>query len=216
MNYYPALLDIHGMTIAVIGGGEVAARKIRDLIDREAVVKVVSPRMNDEIFSLSLKYPDRLRLVKREYQDGDLEGAMLVFSAADDAAVNRLVFDEAKRRGILINSVDDPDHCTFIVPSWFQRDDLIVSVSTSGSSPAMAARLRREIEQAVPENIEEILRALRMMRTMLQEERDFNDIGTDRRGDLMKKVVSSDQQIDEMVKAFRNNELLQFIRKNFQ
>lgn len=147
MKYYPILLNIKDKLVAVIGGGEVALRKIKDLLDAEARIRVISPDMHEKILELADIHSNRMELVAREYKKGDLDGAGLAFSATNIGSVNKLVFEEAEDRNIFLNTVDDPPNCSFIIPSQVRRGDLILSLSTSGASPAMAARLRREIEK---------------------------------------------------------------------
>ena len=124
MKLYPVMVNMEGRLAVVVGGGGVAARKVADLMDSGAKVKVVSPQINEEILSLFKDFSD-LEIVKREYEYGDLDGAALVFSATNDRSVNELVFMEAEGRNIFINAVDDPDNCSFYVPSFTRKGDFL-------------------------------------------------------------------------------------------
>jgi precorrin-2 dehydrogenase/sirohydrochlorin ferrochelatase len=141
---YPAMLRIEGQPCIVVGGGEVAARKISRLLQSSAAVRVIAPELSP---ALQMLVEDaRLRLERREYQIGDLAGATLAFAATSSREVNAAVAREAHARGIPVNVADDPQASTFQVPAVAERDGLTVAISTSGRSPAYARRLREEIE----------------------------------------------------------------------
>jgi siroheme synthase-like protein len=131
----------------VIGGGKVAARKVEGLLVASANVQVISPVLTLELQLLADS--GQIDYLPRPYQEGDLGGAFLVIAATDDAAVNRAVWSEAERCGCLVNVVDDPLHSNFILPAVVQRGDLSIAVSTGGSSPALARRLREQIETLI-------------------------------------------------------------------
>ena len=165
--YFPAFIDLRGKLCLVVGGGEVAARKVRSLLAAGACVRVIAPEVCDEISAL-------LRSAGvthdcREYAEGDLAGSVLVFAATDDADVNAAVYREATRRGILVNVVDEPAHCTFIVPSQVVRDAVCIAISTQGQSPALARHLRERIERAVPPAYGELARLLGRLRDEVKE-----------------------------------------------
>jgi precorrin-2 dehydrogenase / sirohydrochlorin ferrochelatase len=210
MAYYPVLLDINDKPVTVIGGGEVALRKVADLCRAGARVRVIAPRIHEGIASRAAD--GTVRLETREYTEGDLEGAALVFSCTNDASVNARVYHEAQTRGIFINAVDDPPNCSFIVPSFTQKGDFLLAVSTSGASPAMAARLRRLIEKAVPDNVEEVLAALREARRIIQGDASFEKLSVDERGELLKRIVNDDALLAELAAAFREHTLAGYLR----
>jgi precorrin-2 dehydrogenase/sirohydrochlorin ferrochelatase len=156
-TYTICLIGLQSQQAVVVGGGHVAARKVEGLLYAEAQVRVISPQLVPEL--QSLVDTGAITLTQRSYQDDDLEGAFLVIAATDDASVNQAVWAEAKGRGCLINVVDDPEHSTFILPAVLQRGEMSVAVSTGGSSPALARRLRENLEETIgPEY--EILTAL--------------------------------------------------------
>jgi precorrin-2 dehydrogenase/sirohydrochlorin ferrochelatase len=131
----------------VIGGGIVAARKVESLLAAGAQVKVISPELTPDLQLIVTS--GKLNYIPRAYQNGDLEGAVLVIAATNDPSVNQSVWREAMQRGCLINTVDDPQHCNFILPAVVQRGDLSIAISTGGSSPALARRLRERIEELI-------------------------------------------------------------------
>ncbi len=149
MRYYPVFLDIAGKPAVVIGGGQVALRKVEGLLDAGAHVTVISPALHPGLEALVAA--GRVRHIAREYSPGDLEGCLLAFVGTDDRSVNAAVAREGKQRGVWVNAVDDPANCDFIMPGIVRRGDIILAVSTSGGSPAMARKLREDLEQFLTE-----------------------------------------------------------------
>ncbi len=145
---FPVFVKLSGRLCTVVGGGEVAARKALSLLEAGARVRVVAPEVTPVLRSLVEE--GAVELVARPYAPGDLEGSSLVFAATDDSRVNEAVHREAERRGLLVNVADDPDHCSFFVPSSLARGPVRIAISTQGASPALARRLREMIERAVP------------------------------------------------------------------
>jgi precorrin-2 dehydrogenase / sirohydrochlorin ferrochelatase len=131
----------------VIGGGQVAARKVEGLLAAGAQVKVISPILIPELQSLADS--GVITFAQRSYHEGDLEGAFLVIAATDEISVNHAAWAEANQRGCLVNVVDDPEHSTFILPAVLQRGEMSVAVSTGGGSPALARRLRERLEDMI-------------------------------------------------------------------
>ncbi len=149
MRYYPVFLDIAGKPAVVIGGGQVALRKVEGLLDAGAHVTVISPALHPDLEALVAA--GRVRHVAREYSPGDLEGCLLAFVGTDDRSVNAAVAREGKQRGVWVNAVDDPANCDFIMPGIVRRGDIILAVSTSAGSPAMTRKLREDLEQFLTE-----------------------------------------------------------------
>ncbi|MBI5047442.1 MAG: bifunctional precorrin-2 dehydrogenase/sirohydrochlorin ferrochelatase [Deltaproteobacteria bacterium] len=145
VRYYPIFLDIKRKPCVVIGGGNVAERKVLSLLDAGAKVLVISPKLTSALKRLAGKKTIGYR--NKSYEQGDLKGFFLAYSATNDPAANESVFHEAKKRGILLNVVDVPELCNFIVPSVVDRGDLLIAISTSGRSPAMAKKIRQQLEK---------------------------------------------------------------------
>ena len=141
---YPVNLRIAGRLCLVVGGGNVALRKIHSLIGCHARVTVISPRVVDEIRMLAESGDISLHL--REYHPGDLAGGFLVFSATDDPVVQEKIGREAAERNILLNSADNPRRCDFQVPAKVRRGELLLTVSTGGASPALSKLIREQLE----------------------------------------------------------------------
>ncbi len=211
MSYYPILLNIQDRLVAVIGGGEVALRKVKDLLEAGARMRIVSPQFHPEIESLAASHPGRIALVRRRYEPGDLAGTALAFSTTDSPGVNRAVFAEAEERGIFLNAVDDPPNCSFIVPSTTRKGGLIIAVSTGGASPAMAAKLRRRLEAAIPDDIGEVLDALAAARELLKSSAEFAHLPSPRRGSILKEIVADDAALEEMLSMARAGKLAEFL-----
>ncbi len=185
-RYYPLFLGIAGRTAVVVGGGAVAARRVRLLIECGARVRVISPSFSAEFDSLR-GHPD-LTLIQRPYRADDLEGAMLALVSTDDAAVNQRVAQDARLGGVLVNVADQPALCDFVVPSLVRRGDLTVAISTGGASPALAKRLREELAQIIGLEYEEFLKLLKETRRRVQEE----ERDPERRRAIFERLVASD------------------------
>jgi precorrin-2 dehydrogenase/sirohydrochlorin ferrochelatase len=150
MGFYPVFLEMNGRPCLVVGGGEVAERKVKGLLAAGAAVTVLSPRLTPEL--AALRGDGRISHIEREYRDGDLEGFEVCMVATDDRAVNAQVAGEGRRRGVWINASDDPANCDFILPSVIRRGDVVIAASTGGASPALARRLREELEAYLSED----------------------------------------------------------------
>ncbi|GAB4114369.1 MAG: bifunctional precorrin-2 dehydrogenase/sirohydrochlorin ferrochelatase [Spirochaetota bacterium] len=206
---YPIMYKIEGKRVVVIGGGQVAFRKVRDLAQAGAFVVVIAPEINPQLEEFAFVNPS-ITIVKREYQNGDCAGAALVFSATNNSEVNHKVFEEASSLNIPINAVDDPDNSSFYVPSFFTRGSLLVAVSTGGASPAMAAKVRRLIEQSIPKDIEITLDALNEARTILKE--SYTNLTSGQRSELLKAIVTDEKLLEQTIKAFKSNTLHDFLK----
>jgi siroheme synthase-like protein len=146
MALYPIFLETKGRPVLVIGGGHVGAEKVRGLLNGEADVTVVSPDLIDEL--QEHKDAGRIKHIAREYRESDLdEGPWdFIMVATDDGAVNAEVSEAGKKRRLLVNAADDPKNCDFILPAVVRRGKITLAASTSGASPALARRLREELE----------------------------------------------------------------------
>ncbi len=167
MRYYPAFLDIAGKPVVVVGGGEVAARKVAILLDCGAGVTVISPELHPALRSLA--DAGRIHHLPRQYRQGDLEGFKLAIVGTDDRSANDAAASEARRLGVWVNAVDDPPNCDFIMPGIVRRGDLIVAVSTSGGSPAMARKMREELEAFLSDDYAMLLELAAEVRAELRE-----------------------------------------------
>jgi precorrin-2 dehydrogenase/sirohydrochlorin ferrochelatase len=149
LRYYPAFLDLQGAACLVVGGGQVGERKVRTLTDCGAVVHLVSPELTP--FLEEEVRQGRVRLLAPEFLPKHLEGMFLVIGATDDPDVNQRISLTARSRKLLCNIVDKPRECNFIVPSQVHRGDLVIAVSTGGRSPALAKKIRQDLENLFPD-----------------------------------------------------------------
>ncbi len=145
MKYYPIYLDITDRRCIVIGGGDVAERKVERLLEFGACVVVVGKMLTDALETM--KRSGRIDHIDADYNKNLIDGAFLVIGATDSDDVNKNISRDAKDKGILVNIVDDPDKCDFILPSLFTRGDLLISISTGGKSPALAKKIRQEMKK---------------------------------------------------------------------
>jgi siroheme synthase-like protein len=151
---YPVALRLAGKPVLVVGGGAVADRKVVSLLAAGAVVTVVAPDVSGELYGRGCA------IERRAYHDGEAAGYRLVVAATDDPAVNRTVHDDAEAAGVWVNVADDPERCTFFLPAVVQDGPVVVAVSTSGASPALAGWLRDRLTEALPSGIGEVAEAL--------------------------------------------------------
>jgi precorrin-2 dehydrogenase/sirohydrochlorin ferrochelatase len=165
MRYYPVNLDIQNRDCLVVGGGGVGTRKIATLLNCGGRVTAVSPDMSAELRSLA--GAPGLTLKQRAYRPSDLDGMFLVIGATDDETLNRQISRDAEQRGTLCNIADRPEICNFILPAIVQREDLVITVSTSGKSPALAKKLRKSLEARFGEEYGVLLKLMGGIRKKL-------------------------------------------------
>jgi len=163
--YYPVYLDLHGRLVTIVGGGSVAERKAITLLRYGADVQVISPQITPALGALVAE--GLIEHEGRGYVRGDLAGAFLVVCATDSTETNRAVYQEAEGLGCLVNVVDVPSLCNFIVPSIVQRGTLQFAISTGGAAPAVAKRLRKDIEKQFGPEWEAYIRLMGEVRRMV-------------------------------------------------
>jgi precorrin-2 dehydrogenase/sirohydrochlorin ferrochelatase len=193
--YYPMFLNIQGKKCVVVGGGQVAHRKVKMFLDAGANVFVISPNPHPEIKKLSKQ--KAIHLIQRDYKTGDLKAAVITLACTDVKEVNRKVADEAKRAEVLVNVADDPERSDFISPSLFKRGNLTVAVSTAGVSPALAKKIRTKLEKSFGEEYASLLSLIGEIRSTLKE-KEYR-VGTEAWQealdlDLLIQVLRSDQR----------------------
>jgi precorrin-2 dehydrogenase len=141
--FYIACLRLTGRRCVVIGGGAVGLEKVEGLLACDGAVTLVAPRAHPELEQLALE--GSIRWEQREYESTDLDGALIAIAATDDTDLNIRVFGDAEQRSMLVNVVDVPPLCNFILPAIVRTGPLAVAISTAGASPALAKRMKREI-----------------------------------------------------------------------
>ncbi len=173
MQYYPIFLDLSVQPCLVIGGGTIAERKIESLLNARGQVEVISPTLTPQLHTWAAE--QRIRVQHRSYQSGDMQGFSIVFAATSDEMLHRQIADEAKAAGILLNVVDRPALCSFIVPAIVCQGDLTLAISTSGTSPAMAKKIRQELATQFGPEYDVALQLLARVRERISQEQVSNE-----------------------------------------
>jgi len=189
---YPAILLLDGRLAVVIGGGHVAERKVRTLLDAGARVRVVADDPTRGIIGRAKN--GEIELLERRYATGDLAGAVVAVAATDDEEVNRGVFAEATELGIPVNVVDQVELCTFIAPSIVRQGDLVLAISTGGNAPALAVRIRERLEREFGEEYARFLELMGEVRASVKVPGD-----QDERAKAWYRVIDSD--VMDLVRA---------------
>ncbi|MBI4374742.1 MAG: bifunctional precorrin-2 dehydrogenase/sirohydrochlorin ferrochelatase [Deltaproteobacteria bacterium] len=144
MRYYPVNLDLKGKKVVVIGAGNIAYRKVLGLLEAGAVVKVVAPESHAELRALAGK--GTITIEGRGYAPGDLRGFFAAIAATDKHDINLEIREEATEEGVILNIVDRPEFCDFVFPAKVVRGEFLLTISTGGASPALARKIREELE----------------------------------------------------------------------
>lgn len=168
MKYYPAFLDLRGRPCLVVGGGPVAERKAIALFDAGADLSVVSPALTPALHEIADK--GKITYRKKNFDEHDLTGMFLAVAATDDVGVNAAVAHACRKNGVLVNVATAPDEGTFIVPSVVERGDLLIAISTCGDSPALARRVREELEHTYGPEYGVFLEKMALLRRRLLRE----------------------------------------------
>jgi precorrin-2 dehydrogenase/sirohydrochlorin ferrochelatase len=216
MRYYPVNLDVRGRDCLVVGGGEVARRKVRALVEAGASVRVVAPSVDPR-----LKADPRVHVEEREFRDVDLHNAVLVIVATDDAVLNRSIARGAADFGCLVNVVDCPALSNFIVPAALRRGELLIAVSTAGASPMLARRIREKLEKEFGEEYADFVALLAEVRKVVLDTvadgktraRIFTALTDDRMLELL-RAKGRDATKEEMMEAVRQISKSEIRRKS--
>jgi precorrin-2 dehydrogenase/sirohydrochlorin ferrochelatase len=188
--YYPAFLDLKGKKAIVIGGGKVAERKVLTLLKSGADITVISPKITKKIDSEKTK--GRIKHISRQYRKGDLKNAFLVIAATDSPIINEQI---SKDSPCLVNVVDTPSLCNFIVPSIVNRGYLTIAISTSGISPALSRSIRKELEKLYGPEFNNYLKLLKRIRSKAIE------------------VIDDKKERREFLKAIASEKMIRMLRQ---
>ena len=191
-SYYPLFLNLDAKKCVIFGGGEVALRKVKMLLDFRTDVAVISPEVCPELVELGKNRT--IKIIARKYHPDDLNDALIAIAATDDEKTNQVIAHEAGRKGVLVNVVDRPELCDFIVPAYIKRGDVTIAVSTNGKSPALARKIRARLEQdfgeeyaALAELIGEVRGELRKLNARLDGENWQEALDLDLLTELLRK-----------------------------
>ena len=193
--YFPFMVDLLGKKLVVVGGGNVAFRKCELFLSFGAEIDVVSPALCEEFSALK----GRIRHIRDGYSSEYLLNAFAVIAATDNRAVNETVYRDCRLNNIPVNVVDTPEQCSFFVPATLRRGDLTIGVSTGGKSPALAAKIKKELAIVYGEEYEEKVELLGILRNTVKEEIEDDSI---RRSLLVASAEMSNQQIRESIDRF--------------
>lgn len=160
---YPVVLDLRGVDVLVVGGGRVAARKARALLDAGASVTAVAPRFDPG-------FPEEPTRIPRPYEVGDLQGKRLVTTATGDGDVDGRVAADADALGTWVNAADDPPRCSYLLPAVLRHGPVTIAVSTGGASPALASWIRDRIAEVVGPEVAVAAGSLASQRAALHED----------------------------------------------
>ncbi len=207
-QYYPIYVDLEDQHVLVIGGGSIACRKVQTLLEYGARVTIVSPDLNPEL--IEIVRSGQCQWLQKEYSQGDIGDAILIYSCTDQEEVNAQVSEDAKADLRLINVVDDPVKCSFIVPSIFKRGDLSIAVSTGGSSPMVARKIRADLEAQYGEETERYLALLKSWRSEIKS----SPLSVEEKMRFWEKVT--DGEVLDLIKNNQDEKAKGMIQKCFQ
>ena len=199
MSYFPIYIDLKDKKCIVVGGGRIALRKIEILHQFGAKITAIAPYICDAIYMLET---NPITLVKRDFHDSDIVDVELVVAATDDIKLNSHISVICKKSNLLVNVVDVKDECTFIFPAIYKKRELVISVSTGGSSPAMAHKIRKNIESVIPDYYSSLIE-------FLGEHRDY--IKSEIHSQTQRKKLYN--ELIEMIETDQKNMSLDMINK---
>lgn len=184
---YPVFLKIDQLPVLLVGAGRVGSEKLSFILKSSprALVTVLAPDISRDIEEMSLEYPS-VHIVRKSFEPSDLDGFRLVIAGTANPEVNRQVWQASREYGILANIADTPELCDFYLGSIVTKGNLKVAISTNGTSPTFAKRLREVLEETLPDQIDEILIRLKEIRQQLK-------------GDFEEKI----RQLDEITKVMK-------------
>jgi siroheme synthase-like protein len=165
---FPAFLKLENLRVLLVGGGNVGLEKLTAILrsSPDTAVTIVSLTFLPELHTLAARHP-RLQLIERGWLEADLDAADIVFAATDDPALHQRIKTAARARRLLVNVADTPDLCDFYLSSVVQKGQLKIAISTNGKSPTVAKRVRALLEEALPEELDDILQQMTVIRGRL-------------------------------------------------
>ncbi len=205
--YYPIFLNLSGRRCVVVGGGLVALRKVKALVEHKANIEVISPELCPELREIAER--GVIQVLPRSYNKGDLEGAFMAIAATDDSRINGKVAKEAWKKEVLVNVVDDPAQSDFILPSYLRRGAVTIAVSTAGRSPALARKIRIRLEEEFGAEYASLALLIDSVRSELKRR------GITLDGDTWHKAIDIDL-LNEMLRAGDNEKARAALLSNLE
>lgn len=188
MSFFPAYLNLTDKKVLLVGGGAIALEKLEKLIVFTQNITVISQAFSEAFLQFAVLHA--LELHQESYHPGDIEGFDVVIVATNSIELHRLIYEESRKSRILVNSVDDIAYCDFIFPSFIKKGDLTISISTGGTSPALARQLRLYLEQLIPDSIESFLQKMKQLRQTLPKGKE--------------RMVRFEKEAEEFIKKYFN------------
>ncbi len=204
MASFPLFVNLKNKKCLIVGAGIVAYRKIEILLRYDADIHVIAPEVIAPI--VQFESEGRIRIERREYLDDDVQGAFLVIAATSSLDTNTKAYEEAVKRNIPVNVVDDPERCTFFFPSVIKRGDLTVGISTDGKYPALSKKLRKMMDETITEEYSEIIELLAHFRSQVREHIPSQG----QRELVLKQVVEEFYRNDEITGEALNKLLIKY------
>jgi len=164
-NYFPAFLKLDNKKVLIIGGGAIACRKLKTLLDFTQEISLLAEDFSREMMQVMQEWG--LSFQKRAYKSGDVAEYEIVIIAIDNISLQGEIYKEAQLHHTLCNAVDATEYCDFIFPSYIKKDDLTIAISTSGASPALARELKSYLQNLIPHSINDFLKEMRDLRESL-------------------------------------------------
>lgn len=180
MALFPLFIELNEQNVIIIGGGNIASRKIRSLLPFKANIVVVADKVSE--FITSLYDNGRIALHKKKFEFSDLSGQDIVIVAVDDIKLQKNIYEVCKSNNVAVNCVDNPLYCSFIFPSLIVKDDLVIGISTSTKAPAVSKQIRKIIEDVIPDDIGIIIDEIDILRRSSEK--------GSLRQDMIKQIVS--------------------------
>ncbi|OIP53385.1 MAG: siroheme synthase [Helicobacteraceae bacterium CG2_30_36_10] len=190
MGYFPAFIKLDNKKVLIVGGGCIAYEKLNHLLDFTKDICLIASDFSDKM--MHRIEIENLQYEKRIYVKGDIVSYAVVVVAVDDISLQAEIFNESRLYSCLCNAVDSVEYCDFIFPSYVKKDDLIIAISTSGASPAMAKHLKKYLQNLIPEGISGFLQEMKELRRTLPK------------GNERMKML--DKKAENYIKNWRNNE----------
>ena len=206
MAHFPFFIDISGREILIVGGGNVALRKAEKLIGFGALITVIAPVICEELERLG-----GVKLIRREFEDGDIYGKFAVIAAADDHLLNGHIFRLCSERVILVNTVDDPENCGFFFPALVHRGNVTVGISTGGTAPAFAKSLREKAESLLDERTLMIGEFLARARPLIKEMFPTEELRAGAAAELLRRAENGEIADEDNIR-----ECLERIKKSYE
>ena len=169
--YFPVLINLKEFPVIIIGGGDVALRKAESLLKFNGDITVLAPDICESL--LELKNKNKIKILKGYYAPEHIKNFKIIFSATNDPEVNKQIYDDCKKEGKLLNVVDNPPLCDFILPANVKRGNLTISVASQGSAPFYVKEIKRKLEHLFPEYYKDLLEIAEQFRNNLMDEQIF-------------------------------------------